>query len=132
MRTLKETRAEIDKAFNDNSDVFAEYSEWMDEISGDIKRIELTLRERGVKHPTDLVKIIDGVEYKISWLYYKPSKANEKTKGCFRLVVTFNGEERPLLEQPFHVRGELYPYMGEFIKHLSYVIRTETSRGKNE
>lgn len=130
MRTLEETRAEIDKAFNDNSDVFAEHSNWMNDISSDIKRIELTLRERGVKYPVDLTKNIDGIEYQLSWKHYKPSKAKEKTKGCFRLVVSFNGEERPLLEQPFHVRGELHPYMGEFINHISYVLRTETLRGR--
>lgn len=128
-KPLREIRGEVNKAFNDNADVFVDYSDWMNEVSGDIKNIELALHKRGVKQGVDLIKNIDGAEYRVSWKYYKHPKANKKTKGCFRLVAIFNGEERPLLEQPFHVRDALYPHMGELIRHISHVLRTKTLGG---
>ena len=71
----------------------------------------------------NMEKLIEDTLYQFSWNYYKTPDQKETSKGRFRLLVKFNGEIKPLLEQPFHVRAKIYLHLAEFIQCVANAVQ---------
>ena len=107
----------MNSAFIEGGEVLLEYSNYQNEISNDIKRLEKKLKDHGIKNPVQHDCDEEG-EKMIEWKFYRPANAK---LGRFRLC--FNGT--PLLEKPFEIRAYAHPHLADFYRRMISSLQRE-------
>jgi len=116
-RFLNAVRTDMNSAFIEGGEVLLEYSNYQNEISNDIKRLEKKLKDHGIKNPVQHDCDKEG-EKMIEWKFYRPENAK---LGRFRLC--FNGT--PLLEKPFEIRAYAHPHLADFYRRMISSLQRE-------